>query len=141
MVCFAYDDYETWIQPYPYETYVSQYEKLLKRWGQGCVELQKLPDEPLVKELKICAETAYLHFEADLLQTQFAYYKRDVEKYRKELLCVVEQAKAGTEKLLQLVRENACVGFEASNHYYYNERNLLEKLLNLRQLATELTGN
>lgn len=138
MVCYAFDDYERWIAPYPYEIYISQYEKLLKRWGQGCVELEKLPDGQLFNELKIYAKTAQLHFEADILQTKFSYYKRDVDKNRKELLSVAQRAQEATKELLALAQACPYIGFETSNHYFYNERNLQEKLLNLKQLCQKL---
>lgn len=138
MVCYAFDDFERWIYPYPYEIYVSQYEKLLKRWGQGCDELQKLPQTELLEELKIYAKTAQLHFESDLLQTKFSYYKRDIDNNKKELQAVVVRAQEVTKELLSLVQICPYIGFETSNHYFYNARNLQEKLLNLKQLYEKL---
>ena len=136
MVCYAFDDYQSWITPYPYEVYISQYEKLLKGWGQGCVELEKMPNSAALNELKIFAKVAYLHFEADVLQTKFSYHKK--QGANADLLPIVERAKAATEELLALVRACPYVGFEASNHYYYNERNLLEKIVNLEQMEKSL---
>lgn len=137
MVCYTFDDYEKWIYPYPYEIYVSQYEKLLKGWGQGCDELQKLSDCASINELYIFSKVAYLHFEADLLQTKFSYHKRGGDK--EILLPLLERAKSGTEELLSLVRVSSYIGFETSNHYFYNERNLLEKLVNLQYLIKLLS--
>lgn len=141
MVCYAYDDLETWIYPYPYEIYLSQYEKLLKGWGQGCDELQKLPSTSMIDEMKIYAKAGYLHFEADYLQTKFSYEKREKEKYKESLIKTVMRAKANAEELLSLVRQCSLIGFETSNHYYYNERNLIEKSLNMTQILEELTKN
>ena len=138
MVCYAYDDFESWIYPYPYEIYLSQYEKLLKGWGQGCDELQKLPSTPILDEMKVFAKAAYLHFEADYLQTQFSFEKRDREKYKQSLIKTVTRAKENAEELLALVRACPWVGFETSNHYFYNERNLIEKSLNMQQIVEEL---
>lgn len=134
MVCYTYDDYESWIYPYSYETYISQYEKLLSAWRQGLEVLQKATDSAAVQELKTYAKGAYLHFEADVLQTKFSYYKRERAKYAAELSAVIERATAATEELLELVCTSSYLGFETSNHYFYNERNLLEKLLNLKNL-------
>ena len=137
MVCFGYDDYQNWITPYPYEIFISQYEKLLKAWGQGCVELEKLPDTKDLKELKICAKTAYIHFKADYLQTQFSYYKTQAGQTAK-MRELIQEDMAITQELLSLTSQSALVGFEASNHYFYNQRNLIEKIINLKKLLLEL---
>ena len=128
MVCFAFDDYENWTKPYPVDIYLSQYEKLLKAWEQGLVELGNCPESQSVKELKIYAEAAYSHFLSDYLQTKFAHFKT---KENSLLVDILKQEKENTEKLLQLFYADNKVGFEASNHYYYTERNLLEKILQM----------
>ena len=91
MTCFSFDDYETWITPFPYEVYTSQYEKLFKAWEEGLAILSTAKETPLVKELKECAEGAYIHFKADGLQTQFAYYKRDFANYKTQALSVLAE--------------------------------------------------
>ena len=136
MVCFAFDDYETWIKPYPIEIYLSQYEKLLKLWGQGCVELKKAEETELLKEIKICAETAYCHFKSDYLQTKFSYLKRTDKK--EEISILLSDEASNTERLLSLLYQDAKVGYETSNHYFYSERNLLEKLFNIQKLTNFL---
>ena len=141
MVCFAYDDYQNWITPYPYEIFISQYEKLLKVWGQGCVELEKLPATPEIAEMKICAKTAYLHFKADYLQTQFSYYKKqDIAQadVKEKLKALIAEDISTAKKLLTLISQSALVGFEASNHYFYNQRNVIEKIINLNNLLKDL---
>ena len=138
MVSYAYDDFERWICPYPYEIYLSQYEKLLKGWGQGCDELQNLPSTPIIDEMKTFARAAYLHFETDYLQTKFSFEKRDREKYAQSLIQTAERTKKNAEELLALVRKCPLIGFETSNHYFYNERNLIEKSVNMAQILEEL---
>jgi hypothetical protein len=138
MVCYTYDDFERWIYPYPYEIHLAQYEKLLKGWGQGCDELQKLPSTPTLDEMKIFAKAAYLHFETDYLQTRFSFEKRDKEKYKQSLIELAMRAKENAEELLALVRTCPFIGFETSNQYFYNERNLIEKSINTLQILDEL---
>ena len=137
MVCFGYDDYQSWITPYPYEVYISQYEKLLKAWGQGCVELEKLSNTPELLEMKIFAKAAYLHFKADYLQTKFSYYKKQ-EKAKAILRKLIEEALSDAKEMLTLISQSALVGFEASNHYYYSQRNMVEKILNLKKLLEQI---
>lgn len=137
MVCFSFDDYETWIQPYSYEVYTKQFEKLLSAWEKGLQALKGAEGEE-TKELLIYAETAYIHFKSDLLQTKFSYYKRERNRYKEELIILLQEEKELTIRLLQLYAEKGAIGFEASNHYYYNERNLIEKVLQTDILKNQL---
>ena len=133
MVCYAFDDYETWTKPYPIEVYLSQYEKLLKKWKMGCKLLRENIEENDF-DLKLFAKAAYTHFKSDYLQTKFSYLKREKEKHVEELKQLLEEEKVNTKQLLELVYQNSYIGFEASNHYFYTDRNLLEKLLVIKQL-------
>ena len=137
MVCFAFDDYESWIAPYPYEVYVSQFKGLLFLWEKGLQSL-KCVEGRAAKEVAQCAEVAYIHFKSDLLQTQFSYYKREREKNKRVLERILDEERSLTERLLILAAQNPAVGFEASNHYFYNERNLIEKILQTNILKYEL---
>lgn len=132
MVCFAFDDYENWIKPYPYEIYCAQYGKLLDSWRQGLALLDGLSPTKEIEELRIFALGAYLHLETDLLQAQYSYYKKAGKK--EVLLPILLRAREGVTQLLGLVRKNACIAYETSNHYFYTQNNLLEKLLNLDAL-------
>lgn len=138
MVCFAFDDYETWIKPYPIEIYLSQYEKLLKAWGGGIDELENIRETPLIGELKIYARAAYSHFKSDYLQTEFSYLKRNRELYNEELIFVLREERENTASLLSLLYKDSKVGFEASNHYYYTERNLLVKIVQIDKMLRRL---
>lgn len=138
MVCYSYDDFENWISPYPYETYISQYEKLLTLWEKGIALLENADDER-VKEVKVYAETAYLHFKSDLLQTKFSYFKRDIERYKSEIAELLREERDCIVRLLAILAECPAVGYETSNHYFYNESNLYEKYINLLTLEKELS--
>ncbi len=137
MVCFSFDDIETWTRPYPTEIYLSQYKKLLDKWKMGLDALTSLPRTPQIEEITRYAEVGYLHYLSDLSQTEFAIAKRygDKETMRK---CVLRE-RTTAERLLDLMREDAKIGFEASNHYFYTERNLLEKMLRMEKFAEILS--
>ena len=136
MVCFAFDDYENWTKPYPVEIYLFQYEKLLKAWGKGLNELKKVQKSVLVEEMRICAETAYCHFQSDYLQTKFSLLKGNGDKT--EILPVLTAESENVKRLLSLLYRDPKVGYEASNHYFYHERNLLEKIINIDRLIQKL---
>ena len=138
MVCFAFDDYEMWIGDYSYDIYISQYEKLLSEWEKGLCVLSQIKDTPLLRELKICAETAYIHFKSDYLQTKFSHHKRQIDVYKEEILAILREEEAITKRLISFLPQMPAIGFETSNHYFYNERNLIEKIVLLEMLYKEI---
>ena len=139
MVCYAYDDMETWMNPYPYEVYVSQWETLLAGWEKGIELLGRVPQTDAVAAVLRYAKAAYCHFLTDLLQTRFAKAKRDGDAACMAQLCDRERDNA--ETLLDLMKKDAKIGFEASNHYSYTERNLIEKILRMEQFSARLRGD
>ncbi len=137
MVCYAFDDYENWTKPYSIEIYLCQYEKLLKEWEKGCTILEGTQGDS-VSEIKQFAKAAYAHFKSDYLQTKFSYLKQDKQKNVEALKKILVDEKANTSQLLQVVYQNAYIGFEASNHYFYTDRNLMEKILLIERLYKKL---
>ena len=73
------------------------------------------------------------------MQTKFSYLKRGKQKHVEELKRILAEEKENTKQLLELVYQNAYIGFETSNHYFYTDRNLLEKLLVINQLEETLS--
>ena len=137
MVGYSFDDFEKWIHPYPPDVYVSQMERLVCRWRGGLAVLSKLCGTPKTDELYLYAEVAYIHFYTDLLQTRFALYKREgnIVGMRE---CMTDE-KANAERLLTLMKKDAKIGYETSNHYFYTERSLIEKVIRMEKflLMTE----
>ena len=50
----------------------------------------------------------------------------------------MEEEFINTQNMIRLSAEDAAIGFEASNHYLYNENMLLEKLLSLKALMDKI---
>ena len=75
----------------------------------------------------------------NLLQTKFSYLKCDKQKNRAELKTLCEEEKKNAESLLDLVNADAKIGYEASNHYFYNARNLIEKILQMERFIQEFS--
>ena len=136
MVCYAYDDYEAWIAPYPYETYIDQLGKLLSGWERGIALLSGLPQTEKIAELVRYAKAAHAHFTADFLQTKFAKCKREKDSEGMKACVLAEQENA--EKLLALTRKDGRIAYEASNHYFYTERNLIEKIIRMKEFHERL---
>lgn len=141
MVCYAFDDYNSWIKPYPPEIYLSQYKKLLALWADGMQILssaQNACSNAALRDLSINAEGAYLHFYSDYLQTRFSILKSDVKKNKSELIEILNTSLQNCKRLINIVHQDAKIGFEASNHYFYTDRSLVEKVLNLKALLNAL---
>ena len=136
MVCYSYDDIETWIKPYPYEVYVSQLEKLLAGWDRGIEALAKLTGNDAVAEIVRYAEVLRCHYTTDLLHTRFAYAKRQGDVAT--MLECTSAERENAERLLHLMKQDARIGFEASNHYSYTEINLIEKIIRMDSFSKKL---
>ena len=136
MVCYSFDDYEKWIYPYPPEIYLSQFEKLIVDWQAGCEALAAVRGVPLAEEMLLYARVALAHFKSDLIHTRYALAKRagDMEV----LLPMIDEECAVTEELLQLCGISPLIGYETSNHYFYTERNLIEKLVQMNQMRQQI---
>lgn len=137
MVCYSFDDYESWTIPYGYDTYTNCMKRLLADWHEGCQRLEHVKGAK-ARELALFAKVATLHFEADLLQTEYAYYKRDLPHNQAALSAVTQAARECTADLLKLVDKDARIAFETSNHYFYTSRNLLEQYLHLSLMLDQL---
>ena len=46
---------------------------------------------------------------------------------------------AAAKAFLPLVRANSAIGFESSNHYFYLPQDLIEKILNCRDIIDSLS--
>ena len=136
MVCYAYDDYKNWLGPYPLDVFISQYNKLLTKWQEGIEILEKINDNQLIDELLTYSKVAYCHFYSDLLQTEYSYKKSIQDKNGVDCLLIKE--KELSCELLALLKKSPFIGFETSNHYFYTERNVVEKLINVERLKAEL---
>ena len=136
MVCYSFDDVESWAAPYTPQVYVSQLKKLIDGWEKGLSTLESICCSPLEKEIERYARVALIHFRSDLLQTEFALCKREGD--RDGMRICAEKEMSDAKELLALVREDARIGFEASNHYFYTERNLVEKIVRMRSFAEML---
>lgn len=144
MVTFTFDDYEDWTRPYGYEIYTSLYESLLVKWHEGRKQLQALTDEcegeigKIVAEMYRYAHTAEIHFTEDLLCARYSYLKRDLAANAEALREIFARDEDITRELIDLAAVDPKIGYEASCHYFYNSRNLVEKLIGLDRMREEL---
>ncbi len=134
MTCFAMDDYEAYVYPYGAEIYISQYKLLCDAWEKGLELLKGVNGNLAFEELKRCAFTSFNHFKGAMLHTEYAYYKRNAKENKTKLLEIIKEDAVLVKELYEIIQKDAKIGFEMTNHYFYNSNLLLEKLLNLDYL-------
>lgn len=138
MVCFAYDDYEKWSYPYGIDVYISQMEKLVQGFKDGLKIFDGVNGNLNFEELKRSAEGTYLHMSSTLNLAKFAKFKRDKENNKQGLIDVCVSEMQNAKDLYRLMGEDAKIGYEVTNHYFYDKSRLLEKIINLKQILTIL---
>jgi hypothetical protein len=153
MVGLPYDDLDGWRSVYPAEVFEAQLRLVARGFGTACESmLAAVPDgatcsaselEAIQREAAL-AEVAMVHFWSVSEQARFVRLRDEllspeIETKRGEAICddlahglSVEITLA--KRLLELQRQYSWIGFEASNQYYYVPLDLVEKVLNCRDL-------
>lgn len=134
MTCFAMDDYEAYVYPYGAEIYISQYKLMCDAWENGLEMLNGINGNLAFEEYKRCAFATYNHLKGAMLHAEYSYYKRNAKENKDKLLEIIDKDSVLVKELYELVQKDAKIGFEMTNHYFYNSNLLLEKLLNLNYL-------
>lgn len=144
MVGFPYDDLASWTGNgfYPEDRFEEAFARLSELWQVGLNILkQAAPQVPAEKQanyqdLLTVAEACSCHFLSTWLQIMF------IRRRKKGDRCGMLAALAGeleqAQTLLELFRKDSRIGFEATNHYYYNENTLKEKIFNCKYLMEKL---
>ncbi len=129
MVCFTYDDYEKYTAPYGIDIYTRLYTSLCDEWERGLSLLEGLCGNQEFESFKNVSLGAYIHFKSALMSALAAKHKRRGDTARL-LECAVTQLDL-TRKMYALISRDATIGFEMTNHYYYNSNLLLLRMLEL----------
>jgi hypothetical protein len=147
MAGFPYDDLDLWRGPYPPEIFASQLEKMADGFDRALSAAISgiIPDDhgaAFRKELNL-AKVCAIHFRSMADQARFVMARRKLAEAKQAedaspqivvlervLNDEIEQAKA----LYELQNRDSRIGFEASNQYSYVPIDLVEKVLNCRDL-------
>lgn len=134
MTGFAYDDLEKWRAIYPAPVFEEQFRKLCEGWEKGLAVLKGEEES----EITVMAEAAYCLFASSLNQIRFIR-ARDEERYEDAALAAREEL-AVTKRMLALMNQNAAIGYEAANHYYFSKGQLAEKIVNCHHVIETFEG-
>mgnify|MGYP000879194368 CR=1 FL=1 len=141
MVGIPYDDLDGWRGIYPPDVFERAFGRMTDGWAEGLALLDEAratvaPEfKDHLAELQRIAEAAFCHLKST--ENQIAFIRgRDSSPARLKALLNAEIEL--TERLLRLQAEDARIGFESSNHYYYTPNLLQEKILNCRWLREDI---
>ena len=157
MTGIPYDDLDGWRGPYPADVFAEQFRQIAERWRPGLHELEQAaaaaPADHASEahEDLIFARAAYLHFLSVAQQARFTSARNALltnkgqslpPAARQSLLASMRQAAEAeaqtARELWDLARENSCIGYEASNQYFYLPIDLMEKVVNCRYVVDSL---
>jgi hypothetical protein len=152
MVGFCYDDLDTWRGSYPPEVFSAQLLKVADGFDRAIAILRRALEassgasdphlRALQEEMQI-GEAASLHFRSTAMQARFVQLRRELASAsspdaRRSIASALESVLnteiALARRLLLLQQQDSRIGFEASNQYYYLSADLMEKILNARDL-------
>src|SRR5262249_28959591 len=92
------------------------------------------------------AETCYLHFKSTANQFRFYRLREQLnsaalparKQVAAEMIGIAEQEVKLATRQYQNAKLDSTIGYEASNHYYYRPLDLVEKVLNCRDVIDRL---
>ena len=124
MTCYSYDDLDSWRAIYPREVYLEQWRKLTTQWQEGLQEITDMPE----CEFKWMAQAGGILFASSYLQAKFV-----VDRDKQDNLAMLEiitRERENAKRMYELMGKTALIGYEASNHYFFNKGMLAEKTIN-----------
>ncbi|TAM80414.1 MAG: hypothetical protein EPN47_15960 [Acidobacteria bacterium] len=154
MMLFPYDDYEHWVGSYPVRIAEDQFQKLAVMWKKGLETflkaLNRVPRQKLSAaqiDLGI-AETCYLHFQSVANQIRFYRLREEYlsahgaaqRELGRQMAQIAENEIQLSVRQYHNARRDSCIGYEASNQYYYRPLDLVEKVLNCHYVQTRITA-
>jgi hypothetical protein len=156
MVGFPYDDLDAWRSIYPPEVFAAQLDAVADGFERGIEGLERalntapttnpgaLDRNAIDSEIAV-ARVVAIHYRSVANQVRFVLARRALAAATSaedagpqldtlEQLLLAEHGLAG--ELYAIQSGDSRIGFEASNQYYYVPLDLIEKMLNCRDLLT-----
>ena len=135
MVTYAYDDYNAWRGTYSVEDFLALLDSLLDEWKKGLDIIDSLDGNEAFRELRNFAEVVYVNIKSMAVQTRYNV-ARDEGKQDEIPALLCEEGRLA-RRLYALAAEDARIGYEASNHYYFTQNNFIEKIICLDRLTKD----
>jgi len=142
MVGYPFDDLKRWRAIYPEDAWIGQVEKVRDGFAKGNVEFAALVAS-LDGEKRRAAERELglfraieNHFRSVVDQGRFVMAREKGD--RPAMVECAHRELETARRHLGLVRADSRIGYECSNHYFYIPHDIIEKILNCRQIITGL---
>lgn len=153
MTCYAYDDLETWSKVYPPHILEEQMSMLCEEWEKGLALLDGIEGEftDMSNACYIQLKSAYHQIRFVRLRDQLLYLEKSAASQepdtgettaslKKKILEIIRAESEMAYNMYTLMLKWPEIGFEASNHYYFNIDAVMEKIVNLAYLEEYYSG-
>jgi len=145
MIGFPYDDLDRWKGGYTEEAFVGQFETLAAGWEEGLALWDRVVDGVAPQRAEVAREdgrlarAAGLHFASVAHQCRFVMARDEMLEEGKwnvtpAIRAILDSEIRIARELHALASADSRIGYEASNHYYYRPRDLVEKVVQCRWL-------
>ena len=138
MVCYPYDDIDTWRSIYPREVYIDQMRKVSENWTKGAnmlCEAAKGKGNSMLKAFVTHTLAADRHFRSVYNQAKFVWTRDngsiDTNIIKDEIQLSFD--------VLSYMAIDPTIGYESSNHYFFTQNSLFEKILSCEYLLDKYT--
>jgi hypothetical protein len=150
MVGFPYDNLDGWRSVFATEVFIAQLEKIATGFQEAIAPLREpirgirvrsIEWIALQRDLDV-AEAAAIHFQSVANQARFVRARESLAKAdgdtRRTVIAELKRTLRNeidlAKRLLRIQSRDSRIGFEASNQYYYVPADLIEKVINCRDL-------
>lgn len=137
MVGFAYDDLSLWRGNYSENAFIKMLENMLKKIDSAKELMAKLSDcNESESELKIYCNIFYCTIKSLYNQAQFIMARDKADK--QGMIKFIDSETLNVKFFYENYVKSCLIGYEASNHYLFNQNNILQKIVNLQLLHDEI---
>ncbi len=140
MTCYCYDDLQAWRGIYPLEIFEKQWQLLRDKWQEGMKKLEEIGECELLDMAQACD----CIFTSCCNQIQFIRLRDESEQpysndTKKAMCTLLESEIRAAQRLYSVMQRNPSIGYEAANHYYYNQSMIKEKIISCRYILEQLS--
>ena len=142
MVGYPYDDLKAWRSIYPEDAWIGQMAKVRDGFIAGNEKFARLVESLAGSTRAAAARELGLfraienHFRSVVDQSRFVQARERGDKV--EMLACARRELETAKRHLALLRADSRIGYECSNHYFYLPQDLVEKVLNCRDIIDRL---
>ncbi len=139
MVGFGYDDIDGWRAVYPPQIFAAQLTKVSDAILAAVARVHEIGyvSAGLTQDARY-AEAVALAYGSVADQTRFYMLRTAGKLSSRAAHQLLDREQARAMRMLALQAEDACIGFEASNQYYFLRMDLLEKVINIADVRSSV---